>query len=264
MRIKNFHHVPQCYLNAFLLKEGIHAGKLRAINIKNRKEFYPTPANICAEKDYYLFDDPEAPEELRYAFETFLSQAIEPLYARIHQQKLLQGKALSWQDAQELAHFALWQYWQSPLARETADRSEVEIPWCSDDTAQRIRHIGTAIKNVEHTLSIGDYRIELWQTEVFAPLPTCDQPCGFWGVDARDSRLYMIEDFNDWERFKRNFHFGMPLTPHLYLFVFPGHALGGQTHVGLSQGEHWYNLLHKISHQARQFIIDPHPVREWK
>jgi hypothetical protein len=113
-------------------------------------------------------------------------------------------------------------------------------------------------------LSVGGFRIELWITEDFAPLPTCDQACGFWGCDAKDGLLYLIEDFDDWSRFEHNFHFGMPITPHLYLFVFPSHVDGDQIHVGISQREHWYMLLNKITHQTRRFLIDPHPTREWR
>jgi hypothetical protein len=251
--------VPQCYLKAFALGDGT----LRAISKENLQEFNPSPKKICAEKDYYLFDLLGAGDELKFSFEQFMSNSIEPLYARIHRERLAEKKDLSETDCKDLAHFALWQFWRSPLARGMSNTTDVSIPNASKETEQRIRHIGTAIKNVFHAFECGNFRIEIHYTGSDDLLPTSDQPSVFCGVDEKTKTLYFINEFESWRQFQRSHHYGMPISPNAYLFLFVNHVEGNRVSFHKSEGDHYQHLVDKIALAAQRFIIDPNPTRSW-
>lgn len=259
MNIKNFHFVPQCYLRAFA-GEG---DKLRVISKENLKEFPSTPKSICAEKNYYLIDPPGADNGLKLSFEQFMSNSIEPLYARIHGEHLIEKKKLTERDCKDLAHFALWQFWRSPLARDMADATGVSIPNASKASEQRIRHIGTAIKNVFHAFESGNFRIEIYETKNADLLPTSDQPSTLCGVNEETKTLYFINEFESWELFQNAHHYGMPISPNAYLFLFVNHIEGEKISFHLSEGAHFEHLVDKIALAAKRFIIDPNPTRSW-
>lgn len=60
---RNHHFLPQMFLERFAWKKG----KLRAIDLEEKREFFSRPRNLCAKQDFYRLDNASAP----FAIENF-------------------------------------------------------------------------------------------------------------------------------------------------------------------------------------------------